>query len=82
MDMYTDGSAITELRRSLEEYLSLLIGLTKKGIRNFRYTVIIIVTLRVKPRSVCVLINRKILEFCLYYRLWSRELGGIQVEKS
>ncbi|EEF49378.1 BRO1 domain-containing protein BROX homolog [Ricinus communis] len=26
----TDGSAITELRRALEEYLSLLIGLTKK----------------------------------------------------
>ncbi|KAJ4729524.1 BRO1 domain containing protein [Melia azedarach] len=26
----TDGSAVTELRRALEEYLSLLIGLTKK----------------------------------------------------
>ena len=26
------GSAISELRRALEEYLSVLIGLTKKGI--------------------------------------------------
>lgn len=27
----TGGSAITELRQALEEYLSILIGLTKKG---------------------------------------------------
>jgi len=27
-----DGSAIAELRRALNEYLSVLIGLTKKGL--------------------------------------------------
>lgn len=31
----TGGSAITELRRALEEYLSVLIGLTKRGIFIF-----------------------------------------------
>ena len=32
-----DGSATTELRRSLEEYLSLLIGLTMKGLDYYCY---------------------------------------------
>lgn len=27
------GSAISELRRALEEYLSVLVGLTKKGLK-------------------------------------------------
>ena len=31
------GSAVAELRRALEEYLSLIIGLTKKGIRVFYF---------------------------------------------
>lgn len=30
-----DGSAMTELRRALEEYLSVLSGLTKKGLKVF-----------------------------------------------
>lgn len=70
--VFVGGSAVTELLRVLEEYLSVLLGLTKKGFR----------TNPLCNSLIFLFLSWKVNDVHISNRIWAGRIGGIQVEIS